>query len=71
MWVYNVVPFFCLKTLLMMLFIRDLSKSCGIQVYRVEKSKVGMEVVLPTSKLPNDDSKFVEFFSIHIMLTQV
>ena len=40
MWVYRVAPFLCLKALFMMLFIRDLSKSCGMEVYRVEKSNV-------------------------------
>ena len=52
-----------------MLFIQDLSKSCGMEVYRVEKSNVWMEVALWTPKWPNDDSKFVEFLSIHILLT--
>ena len=37
----------------MMLFIRDLSKSCGMEVYRVEKSNVRMEVALWTPKWPN------------------
>ena len=46
MWVYRVAPFLCLKALFMMLFIRDLSKSCGMEVYRVEKSNVSMEVAL-------------------------
>ena len=50
MWVYHVAPFLCLKTLLMMFFIQDLSKSCGMEVYRVEKSNVGMEVALQTPK---------------------
>ena len=36
MWVYHVAPFLCLKALFMMLFIRDLSKSCGMEVDRVE-----------------------------------
>ena len=36
----RVAPFLCLKALFMMLFIRDSSKSCGIEVYRVEKSNV-------------------------------
>ena len=31
------VPFLCLKALSMMLFIRDLSKSCGMEVCRVAK----------------------------------
>ena len=39
MWVYLVAPFLCLKALFM-LFIGDLSKSCGMEVYRVEKSNV-------------------------------
>ena len=32
----------------MMLFIRDLSKLCEMEVYRVEKSNVSMEVDLWT-----------------------
>ena len=32
MWVYRVAPFLCLKALFMMLFIRDLSKSCGMDL---------------------------------------
>ena len=39
--------------------------------YRVEKSNVWMEVALWTPKWPNDDNKFVEFLSIHILLTPV
>ena len=38
MWVYHVAPFLCLKALFVMLFMRDLSKSCGMEVYRVKKS---------------------------------
>ena len=34
---YRVAPFLCSNALFMMLFIQDLSKSCGIEVYRVEK----------------------------------
>ena len=44
------LAFLCLKALLMMLFIRDLSKSCGMEVYRVKKSNVWMEVALRTPK---------------------
>ena len=55
----------------MMLFIGDFSKSCGMEVYRVETSDVRMEVALWTPKRPNDDSKFVEFLSIHILLTPI
>ena len=51
MWVHCLGPFLCLKTLFMMLFIRDLSKSCGMEVYRVEKSNVSMEVALTLSRL--------------------
>ena len=36
MWVYHVAPFLCLKALFVMLFIRDLSKSCGMEVYSVQ-----------------------------------
>ena len=54
-----------------MLFMRDLSKSYGMEVYRVEKSNVWMEVTLRTPKWSNDDSKFVEFLSIHILLNPV
>ena len=34
MWVYRVAPFLCLKALFMMLFIRDLSKSCTRTGYK-------------------------------------
>ena len=71
MWVYRVAPFLYLKALFIMLFIRDFSKSCGMEVYRVEKSNVWMEVALWTPKWLKDDSKFVEFLSIHILLTPV
>ena len=54
-----------------MLFIRDLSKSWGMEVYRVEKSNVWMEVALSTPKSLIDDSKFVEVLSFHILLTPV
>ena len=53
-----------------MLFIRDLSKSCGIEVYRAEKSSFWMEVALQIPKWASDDSRFMEFFGIH-MLTPV
>ena len=36
MWVYRVAPFLYLKALFMMLFIRDLSRSCGMEVNRVK-----------------------------------
>ena len=40
MWLYHVATFLCLKALFMMLFISDLSNSCGMEVYRVGKSSV-------------------------------
>ena len=40
MWVYHVAPFLYLKALFIMLFIPDFSKSCGMEVYRVDKSNV-------------------------------
>ena len=36
MWVYRSAPFLYLKALFMTLFIRDLGKLCGVEVYRVE-----------------------------------
>ena len=42
-----------------------------MEVYRLEKSNVWMEVALRTPKWTNDDSKFVEFLSIYILLTPV
>ena len=57
MWVYCAAPFLCLKALFMMLFIQDLSKSCGMDVYSVEKSNVWMEFTLRTPNWANDDSK--------------
>ena len=54
-----------------MLLIRDLSKSCRMEVYRVQKSNVWMETALQTPKWANDDGKFVEFLSIHILLNPV
>ena len=71
MWVYLAAPFLCLKALLVMLFIRDFSKSCEMEMYRVEKANVWMEVALRTPKWPEDDSKLVEFLSIDIFLTPV
>ena len=38
----------------------DLSKSCGMGVYRAEKLNVWIEIALWTPKRANDDSKFVE-----------
>ena len=40
-------------------------------VYNVEKLNVWMEAALQTPKWASDDSKFVEFLSIHILLTPV
>ena len=54
-----------------MLFIRDLSKSCGMEMYKVEKSNFWIETALRTRKWANDDSKFVEFLSIRIILSPV
>ena len=54
MWIYRAAPFLGLKSLLMRLFIRDLSKLCGVEVYMVEKSNVCMEFGLRTRK--NDDT---------------
>ena len=71
MWVYRVAPFLCLKALFMMLFIWDLSKSCWMEVYRGRKIKCLNGSCSKTPKWPNDDSKFVEFLSIHILLTPV
>ena len=50
MLVYHIAPVLCLKALLIILFIQDLNKSCGIEVYKVEKLTVGMEVALWTLK---------------------
>ena len=44
-----------------MLFIQNLSKSCGMEVYRVEKSNEWKLLYRLPSDL-EDDSKFVEFF---------
>ena len=40
MWVYGVAPFLCFTAFFVMLFIQDLSKSCGMKVYRVQKLNV-------------------------------
>ena len=48
----------------MMLFIRNLSKSCGMEVYRVEKSMSEWKLLYG---LLSD----LEFLSIHILLTPV
>ena len=45
MWVYHVAPFLCLKALFMMLFIRDMSKSCGIVALRTPKCAI--KVIVP------------------------
>ena len=39
-WVYRVAPFLCFTAFFVMLFIQDLSKSCGMKVYRVQKLNV-------------------------------
>ena len=67
MWVYGVAPFLCLKACLWCCSLDK--KLCGVEVYRVEKSDVWIEVVLRTPKWAIDDNKFVEFLSIHILLT--
>ena len=68
MWVYVGVScssIFVFNGIFMMLFIRDFSKSCGMEVYRIEKSNVWMEVALRAPKWLNDDSKFVEFLTYY------
>ena len=46
-----------------MLFIRDLGKSCGMEVYRVEKSNVWMEVALWTPRWLKISKIFNQNFS--------
>ena len=48
-----------------------MSKSCEMKVYKVEKSNVWTAATLWTPNWSNDDSKFVKFFSIHVLLTPV
>ena len=43
MWVNYAAPSLYSKALLMMLFIRDLNKSCEVEVYREEKSNAQIE----------------------------
>ena len=49
--------------------IRDLSRLCGIDVYKVEKSYVWTDVAVRTSSWSRDDNKLVELFTIHMLLT--
>ena len=42
-----------------------------LKMSNLKLSQPGVEVALWTPKWPNDDSKFVEFLRIHILLTPV
>ena len=48
--------------------IRDLSRLCGIDVCKVEKSYVWTDVAVQTSSWSTDD-KLVECLTIHMLLT--
>ena len=49
--------------------IRDLSRLCEIDVYKVENSYVGIDVAVRTSSWSRDDNRPVEFLTIHMLLT--
>ena len=56
-WVYLLLPFLVLYELCISAVIRDLSRLCGIDVYKVEKSYVAVR----TSILSRGDNRLVEF----------
>ena len=49
--------------------IRDFSRLCGIDVYKVEKSYVWTDVAVRTSSWFRDDNRLVEFLTVHMLLT--
>ena len=69
MWVYLLLPFLLLNELCISAVIRDLSRLCGIDVYKVEKSYVWTDVAVRTSRWSRDDNRLVEFLTIHMLLT--
>ena len=67
MWVYLTLPSFFLKALCTRLLILAFNRSCGIEVYSVEKSNIWTDVAVRTSSCSSDDNKLVEFFRIHML----
>ena len=66
---YFTLQSFFLKELCTRLLILDFNRSCGIEVYSVEKSNVWTDVAVRTSSWSSDENKLVEFFRIHMLLT--
>ena len=60
---------FFLKGLCTRLLILDLNRSCGIEVWSVEKSNVWTDVAVRTSSWSSDDNELVQFFRIQMLST--
>ena len=71
MWVYRVAPFFVFKGIVYDVVHTRLEYIMWDGSVQSRKIKCLNEVALRTPKWANDDSKFVKFLSIHILLTSV
>ena len=71
MWVYLFLPSLLLNELFTSAVIRDFSRLCGIDVYKVEKSYVLTDIVVQTSSWSRDENRLVEFLTIYMLLTSL
>ena len=69
MWVYLLLPSLLLNELCTSAVIRDFSRLCGIDLYKVEKSYVWTDIAVRTSSWSRDDNRLMEFLTIHMLLT--
>ena len=60
MWVYLLLPFLLLNELCISAVIRDLSRLCGIDMYKMEKSYVWTDVAVRTSSWSRDENRLVD-----------
>ena len=69
MWVYLLLPFLLLNELCTSAVIRDLSRLCGIDVYKVEKSYVWTDVAVLCNNTSSAQYKISKFWTIFIFLS--
>ena len=71
MWVYLLLPSFLLNELCTSAVSGDLSRLCGIDVYKVERHMYELMLAVQTSSWFRDYNRLVEFLTIHMLLTQL
>ena len=68
MWVYLLLPPLLLNELCTSVAIRDFSRLCGTDVYKVENSYVWTDVAVRTCSSSRDDNRLMELLTIHKLL---